>query len=241
MAESLVPAHQATLSLTCGVLAGIEGTCSPLGQLARRAIGRPSRRGAALQDRHLSWAHRAVRSFPGVAGVSVIEGMPHRYRLYERRDGLDVARSAKVLHRFLVSVRSVLRPVITSSQVVFVCLRDRRKSSRSYCSAQTWLWCRVSMSCTATRTRPAVVRTPPREGGSRQVLPRFRRPVRASAPGYMSQAQNLSQWDWLTRVLTFTLVPAAFDDEVRSQQRGGARHASIRRADSVRRTRLNTK
>jgi hypothetical protein len=35
--------------------------------------------------------------------------------------------------------------------------------------------------------------------------------LRASAPGYISQEQHLSQWSWLDEVLTFTLVPAAFD------------------------------
>jgi hypothetical protein len=31
--------------------------------------------------------------------------------------------------------------------------------------------------------------------------------LRASAPGYISQDQNLSESDWVTRVLTFTLGP----------------------------------
>jgi hypothetical protein len=35
--------------------------------------------------------------------------------------------------------------------------------------------------------------------------------LRASAPGHISQEQNLSQWGW-SRVPTFTLVPVAFDD-----------------------------
>jgi hypothetical protein len=52
--------------------------------------------------------------------------------------------------------------------------------------------------------------------------------LRASAPGYVSQEQNLSQWPW-DRILTFTLVPTGLS---------GARHLTSDTAKRSERLRL---